>query len=135
VPDPSDMESPVTRRELREELQGFATKRDLEAFATKRDLEAFATKRDLEGWAHQLDRMWDAKLAVILDTRFESFRRTLEADFARYAKVFLEEMRSFVRTMLEPHQDVPARVTTLEELPPRVAKLEAKVFAPRRKRR
>jgi len=64
------MSTPVTRGELREEidrlkhdsnqhlretLAAFATKVDLEAFATKVDLEAFATKADLEAFATKAD--------------------------------------------------------------------------------
>ena len=48
----TDPDRPVTRRELREELEAvlktLATKEDLKAFATKEDLKAFATKEDLK---------------------------------------------------------------------------------------
>jgi len=50
----------VTRKELREELERFATKeelrKELERFATKDDLKEYATKRDLEKWAHEIIR-------------------------------------------------------------------------------
>jgi len=64
----TDPDRPVTRRELREELEAvlktlaakedlkaFATKEDLKAFATKEDLKAFATKEDLKAFATKED--------------------------------------------------------------------------------
>jgi hypothetical protein len=51
----TNLDQPVTRRELREELKAFATKEDLKAFATKEDLNAFATKEDLKAFATKED--------------------------------------------------------------------------------
>ena len=59
----TDADRPVTRRELREELEYlfarsfevFATKEDLKAFARKEDLKAFATKEDLKAFATKED--------------------------------------------------------------------------------
>ena len=43
-------------------------------------------------------------------------------------------MRDYMRALLEPHDGVPERVTKLEEeLVPRVERLEAQVFAPKRR--
>ena len=66
--DMNDLDRPVTRRELREELEAllktlaakedlkaFATKDDLKAYATKEDLKAFATKEDLKAYATKED--------------------------------------------------------------------------------
>jgi hypothetical protein len=66
--DMTDPDRPVTRRELREELEAlfarlptkddlraFATKDDLRAFVTKDDLQAFATKDDLKPFARKDD--------------------------------------------------------------------------------
>ncbi|HVH29283.1 MAG TPA: hypothetical protein VM818_21160 [Vicinamibacterales bacterium] len=51
----TNLDQPVTCRELREELKAFATKEDLKAFATKEDLKAFATKEDLKAFATKED--------------------------------------------------------------------------------
>lgn len=51
----TDLDRPVTRRELREEIKGLATKEELKAFATKEDLKAFATKVDLKALATKED--------------------------------------------------------------------------------
>jgi hypothetical protein len=54
---------------------------------------------------------------------------------ARQLQAYDERMRDYTRALLEPHDGVPERVTKLEELEPRVERLEAKVFAPKRRRR
>ena len=59
--DMTDPERPVTRRELREELEAVlktvATKDDLKIFATKEDLKAYATREDLKTFATKEDLM------------------------------------------------------------------------------
>ena len=49
--DMNDLDRPVTRRELREELEAIlknlATKEDLQAFATKEDLKAYPTREEM----------------------------------------------------------------------------------------
>jgi hypothetical protein len=61
--DMTDPDRPVTRRELREELEALfarlATKDDLKAFATKDDLKAFATKVDLHAMRDELRTHFD----------------------------------------------------------------------------
>lgn len=58
--DMTDLDQPVTRRELRQELEAvlknLATKDDLKVFATKDNLKAFATKDDLKAMSEDLRR-------------------------------------------------------------------------------
>ena len=49
----------------------------------------------------------------------------LQVDIARHAQANAEELKAHMNGLMEPLKDLPARVT----------KLEAKVFAPKRKRR
>jgi hypothetical protein len=77
-----DMSTPVTRGELREELEKLATKQDLEKLklATKQELEKLATKHELEKLAtkHELE-MWGGALLA----RIESGERRLVNELNR----------------------------------------------------
>ena len=122
----SDMSSPVTRGELREELaaleqrleqkfeQKFVTKDDLrlelQNYPTKEDLRnelaKYATKQDLDTWG-----------GALLE------RMTVE--IGRAVRAAMESVRISVNAVDDQYRDLPARV----------ARLEAKVFAPKRRRR
>jgi chaperonin cofactor prefoldin len=114
---PTDMSTPVTRGELREEIQRLdlrldhldqkladmatqmATKADLAQLETK-----MATKADLDLWGGAL------------------FERLL-TELARHTKAIQETLSTQVSTFDDKYADLPARVSHLE----------AAVFAPKRR--
>jgi hypothetical protein len=59
----------------------------------------------------------------------------MTAEIARHVTASEERIRADMHACFEPHDGVPERVTSLEQLVPRVERLEAKVFAPRRSSR
>jgi len=69
----NDLDRPVTRRELREELHALATKEDLKAFPTKEDLNAYATKKDFKTLREEMNGRFD-ELRTHFDVVGESFR-------------------------------------------------------------
>jgi hypothetical protein len=121
------MDAPVTRRELREELANYPTRKELH--------------ESLEAWAHVLIERMDkqgaqitAQLSAQLSAQMSAAFSVQNEEIARQFRASEERMRDFMRACLEPHDGVPERVTKLEELRPRVERLEAKVFAPKRRR-
>jgi hypothetical protein len=110
----TDMSTPVTRGELRAELQQLeqklaplATKAELVALATKADLaEAIAplaTRADLEAWGY-----------VLLDR--------MQTEMARQFGALQEWISTQISVVDEKYKDLPGRVN----------RLEATVFGPRR---
>ncbi len=92
----------ITRKELQEELKGFATRDDLERFATKDDLKRFATKDDLERFATKDD--------------LKETRRALEhatQEVIRQTRVLFEDFRAEIRAWIEV-ADVRKRVDSLD---------------------
>src|SRR5437870_2585398 len=74
VDDMTDLDRPVTRRELREELKAFATKEDLKAFATREEsLKLFATKDEFMALRDEMNKRFD-ELRTHFDVVAESFR-------------------------------------------------------------
>jgi hypothetical protein len=57
------------------------------------------------------------------------------ADMASQFRAYEERMRDYMRAVFEPLKDTAERVAKLEQLVPRLERLEAKVFAPRRSSR
>jgi len=59
----------------------------------------------------------------------------LRADMLALVKASERHVLDQMKAMFDPHRSIPDRINTLEraELPERVGKLEAKVFAPRRR--
>jgi hypothetical protein len=102
-----EMAHPVTRRELREELASYPTRKELH--------------EALDIWA----RVLEDRLVIRINAHTSS-------EIARHVTASDELIRADVRTMLEPHDGVPERVSGLEA---RVDRLEAKVLAPKRSRR
>ncbi len=118
----TDMSTPVTRGELREELEqleiridrrfeqveqkleGCATKADLEGCATKADLERYATKADLERYATKLDL--EAWGLALMDR--------MQAEIARHFGAFQEWMSAQFAALDEKYTDLPGRVGRLE---------------------
>ena len=109
----TDMSTPVTRGELREELEQL--RQELEPLATKRELEPLATKRDLE--------LWGGALQARLIERIDGTEQRLSAELARHVKAILEAMSTQISAVDEKYADLPARVS----------RLETKVFVPERR--
>jgi hypothetical protein len=119
--------------ELREELASYPTKADLKAelasYPTKADLKAelasHPTKADLanalDAWAGQLTTLLRGEM-LAMEKRL---RIDLAADLGAHVRAANEDMQRFMATLDDKYND----------LPPRVTKLEAKVFAPKRRRR
>ena len=109
-----DMNAPVTRQELREELANYPTRQEL--------------RESLDDLAQRFDAKFAAMLAA-MDARFAEMRADMHALIKTTETVLI--MR--IDASLDPHRGVPERVTKLEseELPSRVRKLESKVFAPK----
>jgi hypothetical protein len=119
------MDAPVTRRELREELANYATRRELhEALDTWAG--AIIDKITTQVTT-QVTAQVTAQVTVAMDARFAEMRALIKTT----------ETALIMRmdALLDPHHGVPERVSKLEaeELPARVRKLESKVFAPKRR--
>jgi hypothetical protein len=97
----------ITREELREELQAFATKEDLKSFATKEDLKRFATKEDLKRFATKED----------LDPFL------VEDDLERWAKRIMDQMK----VLFEQLESDLKRYVEGTDVRDRVGKLETRV--------
>lgn len=86
--DMTDLDQPVTRRELREELEA-AFARNLEVFSTKDDLKGFPTKDDPKGFAmkdHLKEFATKDDLFRVRDelrTHFTLFAESFKSDFAK----------------------------------------------------
>ena len=104
--DATDMSTPVTRGELREEFAQFEQKLDRkldQRFAQfEQKLEHFATKRELELWGGTL-------LA-----RMESFEHRLLAELAQHTKAISESLSAQISIIDEKYAELPARVKRLE---------------------
>jgi len=136
--DEMDMSAPVTRGELRQELehfrqefrqelkQEFATKQELEhavsQLATKQELEhavsQLATKQELEHAVSQLAtkqelEMWGGALLARLEP-LQGMEQRLLAELARYTKASQESMSKEVSVIDEKYADLPGRVSRLE---------------------
>ena len=100
---------------------------------TERDMDAPVTRRELhealDNWNGAMIRQLTAALSAMearLTTKAEQMEQRLLAELARHTSAANEEMRGNVAVVDEQYKDLPARVT----------RLEAKVFAPpKRKRR
>ena len=115
--DSTDMSTPVTRGELGEELANLATKAELEAavanLATKAELEAavanLATKAELENLATKAELWWGALLA-----RIDSGEQRMLTELARHARAIQETISTQVSVIDEKYADLPGRVSRLE---------------------
>jgi hypothetical protein len=135
VDDMMDLDRPVTRRELRTELEAvlktlatkedltaFATKEELKAFATKEDLKAFATKEELKAFATKEDLK--AGLREVRDelrTHFDVVAESFRSQFG-YLHDWVEANTTGVATRVEQLErghgarllSLEGRVTNLE---------------------
>jgi hypothetical protein len=148
-----EMSQPVTRGELKAELQEFraATRTELKA-----ELQEFraATRTELKAELQTFRTELRAELKTEIKTEIKKeikkeidvFRVEIDArfhevhaDLARHANAIMEAVRTEMRGFWEPVKDVPGRVDKLEremgDVPARVTRLEAAVFPPKRPKR
>ena len=154
-----DMSAPVTRGELREELDRafeerlapFATKADLEPFATKADLEPLVTKdyleerlkntaskEDLNTWGGALfEKLKDGIAALGKELRnglkedFKGMKDELKAELKEELTAALSaEFAQHVRSMEDTfRKQVSTFDDKYKDLPGRVHRLEGAVFS------
>jgi hypothetical protein len=135
----TDMSAPVTRGELREELEQFrqelrhefkqelkqelvplATKAELAPLATKAELAPLATKAELAPLATKADlENWGGALRAHIDRT----EQRLSAELARHVGAIHEAMSAWFAASDEQYADLPGRVS----------RLEATVFAPKQR--
>jgi hypothetical protein len=130
-----DMDKPVTRRELREELADYPKRQELETWGGALNAKIDATASRLDAKIEALGSRLDAKIDALrhdMTARFDASSREMAATFdalslelARHANRILDSTREMVGVIDEKYNDLPRRVTTLE----------AKVFPPKRQRR
>jgi hypothetical protein len=118
------MSTPVTRGELREELEQLRLefKQELVPLATKRELEPLATKRELEllGGALQA-RIASSEQRLI--ERIDGTEQRLSAELARHVGAIHEAMSAWFAASDEQYADLPGRMN----------RVEAAVFAPKQR--
>ena len=108
----SNMSAPVTRGELREELNLLRAefREAIAPLATKAELAQaiapLATKAELE--------LWGGALMARLDGAIQHLHRELQADLARHANALPEWLGSMLRAHDEKYTDLPGRVSRLE---------------------
>ena len=121
-----EMLQPATEGDLRElgvQLRNeLATRKDLNELrsATERALNELriATERDFD---RKLD-LWGGALKTLIEEKAERTEQLLMAQFARWATAIDESVRSYLGVLDDKYRD----------LPPRVTRLETKVFPPKR---
>lgn len=121
--DATDMSTPVTRGELRAELEQLEIRLEQKL---EQKLAHLATKAELEIWGGALLARIESGERPLLETlleRIDSSEQRLLAELARHTRASHEDMMKQFSILDEKYAD----------LPPRVSQLEAKVFA--RKRR
>jgi hypothetical protein len=122
-----DMDRPITRRELREELEQYPKRTELEAWGGALDakIDAVDAKVDaLDAKVGALDRKFEAKFDLVIRTFNAKFDEVF-VELARHANRILDSVRDIAGAVDEKYNDLPARV----------ARLETAVFPPKRQRR
>jgi hypothetical protein len=112
--DATDMSTPVTRGELREELAQLATKAELAQLATKAELAQLATKVDLWGGALVARIQSGERFMERLLERIDSSEQRLLAELARHTKASAEAMVAQISIIDEKYADLPLRMSRLE---------------------
>jgi hypothetical protein len=118
--DATNMSTPVTRGELREEIANMATKVDLANMAIKADLANMAIKADLANMATKADlanmatKADLANMATKARADLDIWGGALLAELARHTRASQEEMSTQISTFDDKYADLPARVTHLE---------------------
>jgi exonuclease VII large subunit len=121
--DATDMSTPVTRGELREEIAQLETRIDqkLERLETRIDqkLDNLETRIDqkLDNLETRIDQKLD-NLGARLDTRLDlwggALLERLQTELARHTRASQEAMSTEISVIDEKYADLPARVTRLE---------------------
>jgi len=131
-----DMNTPVTRRELREELQQLEQRLDHrldQRLERQRDELTQTFDQKLDRQRDELIQMFDQKL----DRQRDQLMRHTEEISRRDSNGIVENLRSFIGALDDKYSSIPARTDAVEaaiaDLSPRVAHLERKVFAPRKR--
>ena len=109
-----DMDAPVTRREMYEALEtwgGAFERRLLDAMKAMFD----AIERRFTAFEQRF---------TAFDLRFDAFEKRMHGEIKQLTKGSEQELAARLVAVDEQYRD----------LPPRVSKLEAKVFAPKRRR-
>jgi hypothetical protein len=120
----TDMATPVTRGELRDELmqlrrefkqqlEPLATKAELEPLATKAELKPLATKVELEFWGGALLARLESSERRLLE-HIDRGEQRLHAELARHANALHESMARMISTIDDKYADLPGRVNRLE---------------------
>lgn len=100
------------------------------------DMDKPVTKREL----HEALEIWggalDARLEAKLDARLGAFEARVDAKIDAVGARLSSELAQHTNRILEEvHQIIGAVDEKYRDLPPRVTRLEAKVFPPKRQRR
>lgn len=111
----TDMSTPVTRGELREELTKL--RQEFQQAVTQ-----LATKVELDLWGGALLARIQSDKRELAE-RIELSEQRLITELARHAKAFQESTASMIAVIDDKYADLPSRV----------GRLEAEVFAPRRR--
>ena len=162
--EPPEMSLPVTRAELRDELREFRKeleknhpthedlRRELSRFATKDDLEIWggAIRSELRAEIKELDQSLRAEIKELdqslraeikeldqsLRAEMKVLDQSLRAEMKAMARALQAEMARLLRARIEQFQtSIGIFDERYRDLPPRVARVEAKVFPPKRTRR
>lgn len=129
--DATDMATPVTRGELRAELVQFEVRFAQFEVRLEQKLEMWggallarieSGERRIESGEQRLIERIESGEQRLLD-RIDSSERRLLAELARHTRASYEEMSTQISVIDEKYAD----------LPPRVSRLEIKVFPPRRR--
>ncbi len=121
--DSTDMSTPVTRGELKAELEQFEIRLEQKLerkFDVKLELWGGALLARLEAGEQRMSKRMDA-----MEQRFDAMEQRLLAELARHTGTIQEWMAKQISVIDEKYADLPLRV----------AGLETKVFTPRRRRR
>jgi len=111
--DTTDMTTPVTRGEMRTELERLEQKLEMWGGALLARIES--------GEQRLIERMKAGEQRLI--ERIDSSERRLLTELARHTRASYEEMSTQISVIDEKYAD----------LPPRVSRLERKAFPPRRR--
>jgi len=123
----NDDEKPVTRGELRAELDKLATKEQLASVESglQRQFETFATqtatKSQFETFAAQLTQVtqrqfesFEARMAHTMQKQLDAAEGRLAAEIARTATAGGEQTRHEIGVLDDRYRDLPGRVALLE---------------------
>lgn len=124
MPNPLDMNEPVTRGILRAELTKELNAK-LADYPTRAELKAELAHYPTKQYLAEALEAWANTIITLLRGEMRELQKESSRDIANAVKVAIEENR----------RNLPFLDDKYKDLPPRMAKAEAKVFAPKRRRR